>query len=143
VRIDGHTKLAFVLGHPVGRSLSPAMHQAAFAAAGLNAACLPWAVLPDRPVLAVQGLRAMENLLGANVTIPHKEAILPFLDGLTAEAEAMGAVNTLLIQNGNLMGDNMDGPGLLAGLSEDLGCGARAGRPGLSRSAWRGPVPAN
>jgi shikimate dehydrogenase len=143
VRIDGHTKLGFVLGHPVGHNLSPAMHQAAFAAAGQNAAYLPWAVLPDRLPLAVQGLRAMENLLGAKVTFPHKEAILPFLDGLTAEAEAMGAVNTLFLQNGGLLGDNTVGPGFLAGLNEDLGCEAQVGRPGPSRSAWRGPVPAN
>jgi shikimate dehydrogenase len=125
VRIDGHTKLAFLLGHPVGHSLSPAMHQAAFAAAGLNAVYLPWAVPPDGLAAAVQGLRAMENLLGANVTIPHKEAVLPLLDGLTAEAEGLGAVNTLLPREGKLVGDNTDGAGFLAALREDLGCEAR------------------
>lgn len=125
MRIDGHSRLAFLLGHPVGHSLSPVMHQAAFAAAGLNAVYLPWAAAPDRLAAAVQGLRAMENLLGANVTVPHKEAIVRLLDGLTAEAEAVGAVNTLLPRDGKLLGDNTDGVGFLAALREDLGCEAR------------------
>jgi len=122
VRIDGHTKLAFLLGHPVAHSLSPVIHQAAFAATGINAAYLPWAVAPDRLAAAVQGLRAMENLLGANVTVPHKEAIVPLLDGLTPEGEALGAVNTLLPRDDKLVGDNTDGAGFLAALREDPGC---------------------
>lgn len=122
MRIDGHTKLAFILGYPVGHSLSPAIHGAAFRATGLNAAYLPWPVAPDRLAAAVQGLRAMDNLLGANVTVPHKEAILPLLDGLTPEAEAVGAVNTVLPRNGKLLGDNTDAAGFLAALREELGC---------------------
>jgi len=124
MKIDGHTKLAFVLGHPVTHSLSPAMHRAAFAATGINAAYLPWVVAPDRLAEAVRGLRAMENLLGANVTVPHKEAIVPLLDGLTPEAEAFGAVNTVLPRDGKLIGDNTDGAGFLAALRADLGCEA-------------------
>ena len=122
MKIDGHTKLAFVLGYPVAHSLSPVIHQAAFAATGINAAYLPWAVAPDRLSEAVQGLRAMENLLGANVTVPHKEAIVPLLDGVTPEGEALGAVNTVLPRDGKLLGDNTDGTGFLAALREDLGC---------------------
>jgi shikimate dehydrogenase len=124
MKIDGHTKLAFVLGHPVCHSLSPAIHRAAFAATGINAAYLPWVVAPDRLNEAVRGLRAMENLLGANVTVPHKEAIVPLLDGLTPDAEAFGAVNTLLPKDGTLIGDNTDGAGFLAALRADLGCDA-------------------
>jgi shikimate 5-dehydrogenase len=92
--IDGRTRVAFVLGHPVEHSLSPAMHQAAFRAVGLNAAYLPWSVPPARLLDEVRGLRAMENLLGANVTVPHKPAVVPLMDRLTPEAEALGAVNT-------------------------------------------------
>jgi shikimate dehydrogenase len=125
MRIDGHTRLAFVLGHPVSHSLSPAMHRAALQAIGLNAAYLPWAVPPERLAAAVQGLRAMGNLLGANVTVPHKEAIVPFLDSLTPEADAMGAVNTLIPRDGALVGDNTDGAGFLAALRQDLRCQAR------------------
>lgn len=141
MRIDGHTRLAFLLGYPVGHSQSPALHRAAFAATGLNAVYLPWAVTPDRLAAAVQGLRAMENLLGVNVTVPHKETIVPLLDGLTAEAEAMGAVNTLLPREGKLLGDNTDGPAFLTALREDLGCqvsgltAALLGAGGAARAA--------
>jgi shikimate dehydrogenase len=157
MRIDGHTRLAFVLGYPVAHSLSPAMHRAAFAAAGINAAYLPWAVEPDRLAEAVRGLRAMENLLGANVTVPHKEAIVPLLDGVTPEAEALGAVNTLLPGGGKLLGDNTDAAGFLAALREDLGIeaagltalvlgaggAARAVAMSLARAGARGIALAN
>lgn len=116
--IDGRTQLAFLFGYPVAHSLSPAMHQAAFAAVGLNAAYLPWAVAPDHLAPAVAGLRCLENLLGANVTVPHKEAVAPLLDGGTAEAEAIGAVNTLWREGARLLGDNTDGAGFLAALRE-------------------------
>lgn len=119
--IDGQTRVAFVLGYPVEHSLSPAMHHAAFRAAGLNAAYLPWSVPPARLEDAVRGLRAMENLLGVNVTVPHKQAIVSLVDGLTPEAEVLGAVNTILVQNGALVGDNTDGAGFLAALRDDLG----------------------
>lgn len=116
--IDGRTALAFLLGYPVAHSLSPAMHQAAFAAAGLNAVYLPWAVASDRLAVAVAGLRSLENLLGANVTVPHKEAAAPLLDARTTEAEALGAVNTIVREGTRLVGDNTDGAGFLAALAE-------------------------
>jgi shikimate dehydrogenase len=116
--IDGRTRLAFLLGHPVAHSLSPPMHQAAFAAAGLNAAYLPWAVPPARLAEAVAGLRSLENLLGANLTVPHKETVLPLADALSAEAEAMGAANTLWRDGERLVADNTDGAGFLAALDE-------------------------
>jgi shikimate dehydrogenase len=119
--IDGRTRVAFVLGHPVEHSLSPVMHQAAFRAVGLNAAYLPWSVPPARLTDAVRGLRAMENLLGVNVTVPHKQAVVPLVDGLTPEAEALGAVNTILLQDRALIGDNTDGAGFLTALRDDLG----------------------
>jgi shikimate dehydrogenase len=122
MRIDGHTRLAFLLGYPVSHSASPAMHRAAFATTRLNAAYLPWAVAPARLPAAVEGLRSMENLLGANVTVPHKEAISPLLDGLTPEAEAIGAVNTIIPRHGKLVGDNTDGAGFLAAMQDELGC---------------------
>jgi len=125
MRIDGHCKLAFVLGYPVAHSASPVMQQAALAVAGINAVYLPWAVPPDRLAGAVQGLRAMENLLGANVTVPHKEAIVPLLDSLMPEAEAVGAVNTVIPREGRLLGDNTDGAGFLAALRQELECEVR------------------
>jgi shikimate dehydrogenase len=120
--IDGHTKLAFLLGHPVGHSHSPAMHRSAFAVTRLNVVYLPWAVTPERLSAALQGLRTMENLLGANVTVPHTDGAVPLLDELTPEAVAAGAVNTVQVREGRLVGDNTDGAGFLATLREDLGC---------------------
>jgi len=122
MRIDGHTRLAFLLGYPVSHSASPAMHRAAFLATGVNAAYLPWALTPAHLSAAVAGLRSMENLLGANVTVPHKGAIVPLLDALTPEAEAIGAVNTVIPRSGRLIGDNTDGAGFLLALHEELDC---------------------
>jgi shikimate dehydrogenase len=118
--IDGGTALAFLFGDPVSHSLSPAMHQAAFRAAGLNAAYLPWAVaaadLPD----AIRALRGLHNFLGANLTIPHKEAVISLLDRLTLDARAIGAVNTIVRQGDALLGDNTDAAGFLASLAAVL-----------------------
>jgi shikimate dehydrogenase len=119
--IDGRTRVAFLLGYPVEHSRSPAMHQAAYRALGLNAVYLPWPVPPERLPDAIRGLRAMPHLLGANVTVPHKQAVIPVLDGLTPEAEALGAVNTILVREGRLDGDNTDGAGFLAALAETFG----------------------
>jgi shikimate dehydrogenase len=96
------------------------MHNAAFAALGLDWAYIPWPVAPVRLGEALRGLRALANFAGANVTVPHKEAILPHLDGLTAEARAVGAVNTVVREADRLTGHTTDGAGLLADLAEAL-----------------------
>jgi len=114
--IDGRTRLAFLFGDPVSHSLSPAMHQAAFRAKELNAAYLPWAVTPTCLPDAIRALRSLQNFLGANLTIPHKEAVIPLLDGLTADAQAIGAVNTIVREGELLRGDNTDAAGFLASL---------------------------
>ncbi len=118
--IDGATALAFLLGYPVSHSLSPAMHQAAFRASGLNAVYLPWAVAPAHLAQTVDALRGLQNFLGANLTIPHKEAVLPLLDALTPEARFIGAVNTIIREGEVLLGDNTDGPGFLTSLAAAL-----------------------
>lgn len=141
VRITGRTRLCGILGYPLDHTLSPAMHNAAFAALGLDWVYVPWPVAPDRLGEAVRGLRALENFAGANVTVPHKEAILPYLDGLTAEACAVEAVNTIVREADRLTGHTTDGAGLLAALAEALAFqprGARiviVGAGGAARSA--------
>lgn len=113
----GFMKLA-LLGYPLSHSLSPAMHNAALAEVGLSDwryEAMP--VEPGRLAKAVAIIRG-EDYAGANVTVPHKEAIIPFLDGLTPVVEAIGAVNTLVKQNGRLIGHNTDAAGLLADLYE-------------------------
>jgi shikimate dehydrogenase len=108
-------KLA-LLGYPLAHSLSPGMHNAALEAVGLSDwryDSLP--VEPERLGEAVAAIRG-DDYAGANVTVPHKEASLPFLDGVTPVAEAIGAVNTLFKKDGRLLGHNTDAAGLLADL---------------------------
>ncbi len=108
--------LVGLMGWPVSHSKSPAMHNAAFRAAGINGfyALLP--VSPDRIGEAVLGLRAL-GFRGANVTIPHKQAVTHYLDSLTPEAQAIGAVNTILVEeDGALLGTNTDAAGFVRDL---------------------------
>jgi shikimate dehydrogenase len=89
------------------RSKSPAMHSAVLRRLGIDGVYVPFMVEPERVGDAVRGLRAL-NLAGANVTIPHKEAVLPYLDALASEAEAVGAVNTIVPGPEGLTGHNTD-----------------------------------
>ncbi len=115
-RITGATRLVGLLGWPVDHSLSPAMHNAAYAALGLDWVYVPLPVAPERVGEAVAGLAAL-GFAGANVTVPHKQAVMPFLDELTPMAQAAGAVNTLIVRaDGSLLGDNTDGAGFMADL---------------------------
>ncbi|OGU12882.1 MAG: shikimate dehydrogenase [Geobacteraceae bacterium GWC2_58_44] len=138
--ITGKTTLTGIIGFPVSHSLSPVMHNAAFAALGLEWAYLPFAVAPQRLGQAVAGLSAL-GVAGFNVTIPHKVAIVPLLDRISPEAELIGAVNTVALRDGVLTGFNTDGIGLLAALSGKLGFCARGrsvlvlGAGGAARSA--------
>jgi shikimate dehydrogenase len=114
-------KLAGVIGDPVAHSRSPAIHNAAFAHLGLPARYELWhtaaADLPAR----VESLRA-EHILGANVTLPHKLAVLDLLDRLDPEVAAIGAANTIIREaDGSLTGANTDAPACLASLREDAG----------------------
>lgn len=116
--ISGRTRLCGVLGYPLEHTLSPRMHNAAFAALGLDWVYLPWPVVPERLGEALRGLRALANFAGANLTVPHKEAVIPHLDELTEEARAVGAVNTIVCAGDRLTGHTTDGAGLLAALAE-------------------------
>ncbi|OGO40796.1 MAG: shikimate dehydrogenase [Chloroflexi bacterium RBG_16_57_9] len=106
-----------IMGWPIEHSLSPAMHNAAFAALGLDWVYVPLPVAPDQVREAVQGLRAL-GFVGASVTIPHKQAVMPWLDEMSAAARAIGAVNTLVVRDGRLLGENTDWLGFLASLRE-------------------------
>jgi shikimate dehydrogenase len=105
------TRLVCLLGHPVGHSVSPQIHNAAFAAAGIDAAYLACDVAESQLAAAVAGLRGL-GALGANITVPHKRAVLDLVDELTDEARAVGAANTLWFRDGRLVGDNTDASGL-------------------------------
>ncbi len=107
---------AYLLGHPVAHSLSPAMHNAAFKALGLPHLYEVRDVEPERLGDVVDALRA-DDVLGANVTIPHKEAALRLVDELAAEARRIGAVNTIVRRSARLVGDNTDGYGFAQALA--------------------------
>jgi len=115
MNIDTNTRLYGILGHPVSHSLSPAMHNRAFATTGYNGVYLAFDV-PDIRA-GVSGGRAL-GLGGWSVTIPHKVAVIPLLDDLDPAARQIGAVNTVVNQEGRLIGYNSDGLGAVAALKE-------------------------
>lgn len=117
VQPTGDTQVFGIFGWPVRHTLSPQMQHAAFLAAGLQAAYLPFEVHPAQLQKAVASIRAL-GIKGVNVTLPHKEAVLSFLDEIDPEAEKIGAVNTIKNDAGRLIGYNTDGKGYLASLSE-------------------------
>ncbi len=113
----GTTRLALLLGDPVGHSLSPTIMTAAMRAAGLDMVYVAVRVDAAHIGAAIHGLEAM-HVVGANVTIPHKQAVIPYLDHLTAAARAIGAVNTIYFgDDGRLSGDNTDAAGFTAPIS--------------------------
>jgi shikimate dehydrogenase len=115
--ITGDTKVVGVFGYPVEHSLSPAMHNAAFAALELSYIYIPFPVRPDSLGPAIRSLSHL-GIVGVNLTIPHKEHVLPFLDAITDEAREIGAVNTVYSQDGKIYGDNTDGRGFYEPLQE-------------------------
>jgi shikimate dehydrogenase len=115
--ITGSTTLVGLIGWPVEHSFSPPMHNAAFAELGLDWAYVPLPVYPDHLGEAVSGLRAL-GFAGANVTVPHKERVLAYLDEVSHAAQVMGAVNTIAVRGGVLHGDNTDAAGFIASLRD-------------------------
>lgn len=119
-RIDAKTKVFGLLGNPVGHSMSPFMHNIFLEQCGINGAYMAFAVEKENIGAAVRGMHAL-GIQGANVTIPHKEAVIPYLCGMSKAAQACGAVNTLIYTPEGYYGDNTDGAGLLAALEAKNG----------------------
>ncbi len=115
MKITGRTKITGLFGYPVEHTLSPAMHNAAFEALGLDYCYVVFPVYPDSLREAVQAIKAL-HLSGVNVTIPHKERVISFLDEVDKEASLIGAVNTVVNMNGKLIGYNTDGRGFMQSL---------------------------
>ncbi|MBF0465532.1 MAG: shikimate dehydrogenase [Nitrospirae bacterium] len=115
--ITAKTKITGLIGYPVGHSLSPYMHNAAFSHLGLDFCYLCFSVHPDHLAKAVYGVRAMD-FAGANVTVPHKEKAMAALDEIDEEARFIGAVNTIVNKDGKLIGYNTDGRGFMRSLTE-------------------------
>ena len=121
------TKVTGLFGYPVEHSLSPAMHNDAFQELGLNYVYLPFSIKPENVKEAVAGVKGL-NIRGVNVTIPHKQAVIPFLDDLSKEAELIGAVNTIVNKEGTLTGHNTDGRGFIRSLREETDFKAKEGK---------------
>ena len=113
--VSAKTRVCAILGHPVGHSLSPAMHNAAFEALGLDFTYVAHDVLPERLPEAIAGIRAL-GYRGLSVTIPHKTAALALVDEVDRVAAGIGCINTVVNEAGRLIGYNSDGLGALRAL---------------------------
>ncbi len=118
--VQGTSRVYGIIGSPITHSLSPQMQNAALSAAGIDAVYVPFLVSPDQLGPAVAGLRAL-GVSGFNVTIPHKCAIMPFIDTIDSAALLAGAVNTVVWEKNGFTGYNTDGEGLVRSLAVDHG----------------------
>ena len=117
--VSGKSRVYGLLGDPVAHSLSPLMQNRAFSEHHIDAVYVPFHVLPDDLPTAVKGLRAL-SIAGVNVTIPHKETILPLLDQIDSAAQLIGAVNTVVNNDGSLIGYNTDASGFMRSVQQEL-----------------------
>lgn len=119
-RLSGHTLLISLIATPIRHSLSPKMHNEAFAKLGLDYAYLAFEVGNEELADAVQGIRAL-GICGSNVSMPNKQAIIPYLDEISPAAELVGAVNTVVNKDGkgHLVGHVTDGTGAVRALAEE------------------------
>ncbi len=113
-------ELLGVIGNPIGHSLSPVMHSAAFKAVGRSALYLPFLVEADQLSQAIYGAQAL-GFTGLNITVPYKEKVLPYLTELTDEAEAVQSVNTIKFTEDRIIGHSTDGEGFMAAAEYELG----------------------
>ena len=116
MKINTQTQLCGLLGNPVEHSLSPAIHNAAFEHLGLNFVYLAFPV--EDVEGAIMGIKALGNLRGFSVTIPHKVAVMSYLDDIELTARHIGSVNTIVKENGKLTGFNTDASGALLALRQ-------------------------
>jgi len=117
--VKATTDIYGIFGHPVKHSLSPDMHNSAFNALGLNSVYVAFDIDPENIEEAARAIRVM-GIKGINITIPHKQTIIPFLDEVSPDAKLTGAVNTVKNENGKLSGFNTDVGGFLRAIREDL-----------------------
>ncbi len=116
--INGKTQLIGIFGHPISHTLSPTLHNSAYKHLKLNYVYVPLDIIEKDLEKALEALR-IYNFAGINVTIPYKEKVIPYLDGLDPLAEKIGACNTIVNTNGRLIGYNTDAVGIIASLHHD------------------------
>jgi shikimate dehydrogenase len=140
-------RIGVVIGWPITHSKSPAMHGAAFRALGLDAAFVALAVPPAALAHAVAGLATAGDILGASVTVPHKEAVVAMCSRLVAPADRIGAVNCLVFEGGAIVGHNTDAGGFVDALGDaGVACAGRRavvlGGGGAARAVHAGLIDA-
>src|SRR5664279_6552493 len=113
--LSAATAVVGVIGDPVSQSLSPLLHNAAFAEMGIDWVSVGFTVTPGSVAVALEGARAL-GIKGLSVTMPHKDAVAGLVDRRTALADRLGAVNCVVNEAGGSVGDNTDGAGLVAAL---------------------------
>jgi len=118
IEINGKTKAVILIGNPVEHSMSPKMHTLAFKEVGIDAIYIATKVENEEVKNAVESIRAL-NLLGANVTIPHKVAVMSYIDQIDPIAKDIGAVNTIVNKKGHLFATNTDGLGFMRSMKEE------------------------
>jgi shikimate dehydrogenase len=124
MNIDQHTALYGVVGYPIAHSLSPTMHNTGFSAIGLNAIYLAFESKDIEG--CIQAMRAL-SIRGMSVTLPHKSSVIPLLDEVDDLAERIGAVNTVVNEDGHLRGYNTDAVGALRALEEKIDLPGKSG----------------
>ncbi|HAG51752.1 MAG TPA: shikimate dehydrogenase [Deltaproteobacteria bacterium] len=127
MNITSKTKTLGIFGYPISHTLSPAMHNAVIKALGLDMVYLPFEVKPSNLKEAINGIKSL-GIIGVNITIPHKESVIRFLDDISEEARLVGAVNTIVNKDRKLVGYNTDGSGYMASLKEELGFNPKSKR---------------
>ena len=138
MKISGKTKIVGIFGYPVAHSLSPLFQNAAFKALGIDFVYLPFLVKPEDLKIAVKSIKSL-NIVGVNVTIPHKKKVLAYLDEVSPEAKMMEAVNTICFRDGKLIGYNTDGKGFISSLTGEGEFNPRGERAlvlGAGGAAW-------
>ena len=115
MQIDGHTRLAAVVANPIKHSISPFIHNSAFEKTQVNGVYVAWEIPKSDLAETVKNIRRYD-MFGINLSMPYKEAVIPFLDDLSPAAQLIGAVNTVVNRDGRLIGHNTDGFGFFASL---------------------------
>ena len=115
MKLDGYTRLAAVVANPIKHSISPFIHNSAFEATATNGAYVAWEIEAGDLAETVVNIRRYQ-MFGINLSMPYKEQVIPYLDELSDESRLIGAVNTVVNENGNLIGYNTDGKGFFKSL---------------------------
>lgn len=118
MKIDGYTRMAAVVARPIKHSISPFIHNTAFEATGVNGVYLAWDIAASDLEQTVANIRRYD-MFGINLSMPYKQAVIPFLDDCDPAAKLIGAVNTVVNNQGRLIGYNTDGYGFFKALSEE------------------------